>query len=313
MLLPQFIIIGERRAGTSNLSAKLQQHPQVFMHPNRDRGYFLDDYVRRPISDEDKTDWATTHSLEDYAHFFEAGGASVDKICGEKSADYLFHEECYERLEMLSPSCKFIVTIRNPINRAWSHYWNEVGKGREVLRFETALAQWPKRKQDPYTRNHLSYIERGFYDETLPKFFEAVGKENVYVSILERLISSPEEELKNIATFLNIDPEFQYEDKPEQRNTNILPVPRNWTIENPLSLHIRRYSAIVDKILTKTVKNKKQRRRFQLFMKYPFYKPFEPVKMTDDTRKKLQTTFAPHVASLRSLLNDDLNEWNKDF
>ena len=104
MLLPVFVILGERRAGTSSLTARLGQHPGIFMLPKQDRGYFVDDDAR--LGRKAAGDWDETHSVEEYSAFFAEAGADPGRIAPEKSADYLFWRPAHERLNRYLPKAR---------------------------------------------------------------------------------------------------------------------------------------------------------------------------------------------------------------
>ncbi|HFC04224.1 MAG TPA: hypothetical protein ENJ55_00845, partial [Rhizobiales bacterium] len=139
MRSPNFIIAGERRCGTTTLANTLSRHSDIFVHPKPDGGYFIDDSVGKKASATGQA-WASSHSLEDYQAWFLSAGAGSESALGEKSADYLFWHKSHPRMANFVPDAKLIVILRHPIDRAWSHYWNEVAKGRETLGFEEAIA-----------------------------------------------------------------------------------------------------------------------------------------------------------------------------
>jgi hypothetical protein len=147
MPLPSFIISGQRRSGTTSLTAKLDAHPDVFLHRKRDSGWFVDEQVRFG----EGPDWDESHSPGAYSDWFAAAGMEGEKRVGEKSAGYLYHKPCHARIATCLPDALHIVSLRHPIDRAWSHYWNEVGKARETLSF-TRLQELLGRSFDIWKR-----------------------------------------------------------------------------------------------------------------------------------------------------------------
>jgi len=308
MPLPDFVVAGERRSGTSGLSALLAQHPGIFMHPKRDRGYFVDDEARK--GPEAKAGWDRTHSVEDYAAFFADAGAETGKIIGEKSADYLFWRPAHERLNQYLPEAKFIITLRNPVERAWSHYWNEVGKGRERLSFETALTAEQDRKQrDAYAHNHLSYVARGFYDESLTHFFEHISRDRVLVTTLESLISDPETVLPEICRFLGADPRFRFPEARGKHNPNWTMTPKPWAERGSIARIASGYGLVTEKVVKALVKDRDRRRRLIGTLKSPFFSLATKRKISRRTRAELEDLYKPHIAALESLLDRRFAEW----
>lgn len=309
---PDFIILGERRCGTSSLTSKLSQHSEIFLHPNKDRGYFIDDEARRGSAWVDKhqlnSSWEETHSQEDYSSFFRE--AKPNLICGEKSADYLFHPESLDRIISWFPDIKLLVTLRHPIKRAYSHYWNEIGKGREALSFKKAITNEPKRLLNSYERNHLSYIERGFYDKSLSYLFDIIPRKQILITTLEQMIEHPKSEMSRISHFLGVDTNFKFTEHQSQANANSMPVPRRWTMGKKTGFVRQKYATAVDLIANQLARNdKKMRRTISRKLKSPFYEPFRYQAMEDATWETLRETYRPHMAKLDELLGGTVKLW----
>lgn len=308
MLLPVFVILGERRAGTSSLTARLGQHPGIFMLPKQDRGYFVDDDAR--LGRKAAGDWDETHSVEEYSAFFAEAGADPGRIAPEKSADYLFWRPAHERLNRYLPKAKFIVTLRNPVERAWSQYWNEVGKGRERLSFEAALeAESGRIADDPYAHNHLSYTARGFYDESLTHLFEQIDCSRVLVTTLERVIAEPAPVFREICEFLGIDPEFQFAELRTRRNANWTMTPRPWAERGVMSWLAAGYGLVAEKGVKLLVRDRDRRRRVISKAKSLFFEPAAEQRMSRETRASLEDLYRPHIAALGELLDRSFSEW----
>jgi hypothetical protein len=314
MLLPNFLIVGERRAGTSGLAAMLERHPQVFVHPKRDRGYFLNDearrgrdYVRTYVGGKS---WEETHSLKEYSEFFEAVGPIAQAAVGEKSADYFFSRGAPVRITRFLSEVKFIVTLREPVARAWSHYWKEVAKGRERLSFDSALkAEADGRRKDPFARNHLSYLARGFYDESLKNWYQWIEPERILVTTLERRIADNDVEMRRILMFLGVNP-MSIEDSPKNRNTGRALTPRTWIPDGGFRSAVNSYGALVDRIAGRAfVKRQSLRRTVAQIAKAPLFEPANRRFMSARTRRYLEQIYAPHISALESLLGRELTEW----
>jgi len=185
---PSFIVIGERRSGSTTIAKWMDAHPQIGVLPTMDTGYFIDDLVRGRKKWIDgfinHELWNNNHDKEGYLKLFlkREFPLSMHKVIGEKSADYFFLSETHLRIKEFFPEIKLIVVLRNPIKRAWSHYFNELGKGREWLDFESAILQEETRiKQSDYARTHLSYLSRGFYFRSLERLYKVFDPQNILV------------------------------------------------------------------------------------------------------------------------------------
>jgi Sulfotransferase family len=193
-VLPDFLVVGAQRAGTTSLHEWLARHPAV-RFPRLGKGvhYF---------------DTASQHSPSWYrAHFprraaiescrAEFGPTAV----GEASPYYLFHPAVPGRVRALLPDVRYIAILRDPVSRAWSHYLHEVRRGHETRDFVTALMEEPaalhkvapedleQRGFVSYEHQHHSYLARGRYSEQLERWFALVGRERGLVLVNHELFA----------------------------------------------------------------------------------------------------------------------------
>ena len=115
MVLPNFVIIGAQKSGTTSLSYYLQEHPEIYVYPKEI--HFFDD-----------RDGTYEHGLEFYSGFFaESQGA---KAIGECTPCYIYAEQPPERMYEAIPNAKLILIARNPVDRAYSNYWKNIKNGK---------------------------------------------------------------------------------------------------------------------------------------------------------------------------------------
>lgn len=185
-ILPSFIIIGAQRCGTTSLYDYLSNHPQIIPSPVKELFYF-DDYYTRPIN------W--------YKSFFptEKQKEKLERdlvarvITGEASPSYFFHPYAAKRIKETLPNVKLILVLRDPIERAYSHYNHIRRLNREPLSFEEALAKEVERitpdieklaKDEFYKadqRRDYSYLTRGYYAKQLTEWYKYFPKEQLLV------------------------------------------------------------------------------------------------------------------------------------
>ena len=185
-ILPSFIIIGAQRCGTTSLYDYLSNHPQIIPSPVKELFYF-DDYYQRPI------EW--------YKSFFptEKQKEKLERdlvarvITGEASPSYFFHPYAAKRIKETLPQVKLILVLRDPIERAYSHYNHIKRLNREPLSFEEALAKEVERitpdieklaKDEFYKadqRRDYSYLTRGYYAKQLTEWYKYFPKEQLLV------------------------------------------------------------------------------------------------------------------------------------
>jgi len=199
--LPDAVILGAQKSGTTSLHYYLVQHPQV-IEPQRKEVHFFD------VNFERGEAWYRAHfGLEDEP------GLNLDS-----SPYYLFHPAVPQRLHALLPDARLIVLLRDPVRRAYSHYWHERGKGREQLSFEEAISAEPERLgteaarladgslERSYAHQHYSYLARGRYAEQLERWFAVFPRAQFLVLRFEDLVQGPLATLNATLGFLGLPP-----------------------------------------------------------------------------------------------------------
>lgn len=198
--LPDFLIIGAQRAGTTALYEYLRRHPGI-AGPAWKEVNFFDVHHRRGQA------WYRGH--------FPIRSRA---IVGEASPSYLFHPLAPERVAALLPEARLIALLRNPIERALSHYHHEVDLGREPLPFEEALEREEERMRGELERmlgdpayfsdawwNH-TYVARGRYAEQLERWLAFFPREQLLVLTSEELFAQPRQTYACVLDFLGAGP-----------------------------------------------------------------------------------------------------------
>ena len=197
--LPDAVILGAMKSGTSSLHNYLVQHPNV-IEPLRKEVHFFDLNFARGER------WYR-------AHF---GRCDQPGLNLDSSPYYLFHPAVPQRLPGLLPHAKLIVLLRDPVRRAYSHYWHERDKGREPLSFADAIAAEPERLGNAQERladatlersrehQHFSYLARGRYAEQLDRWFAVAPRERFLVLRFEDLARDPLGTLNATLDFLGL-------------------------------------------------------------------------------------------------------------
>lgn len=199
--LPDFLLIGAQKAGTTALYAYLRRHRAITGPAWKEVSYF-DRHYRRGSA------W--------YRGNFPLRAGT--RIVGEASPSYLFHPAAPERAAALVPEVRLIVLVRDPVERALSHYHHEVALGRELLSFEEALACEDERMagelermlEDPsyFSRAWWShtYLARGRYAEQLERWLVHFPREQLLVLSSEELAARPDEAYARVLAFLGAPP-----------------------------------------------------------------------------------------------------------
>jgi len=315
MPLPSFVIVGERKSGTTAL-CHWMAHPDVYMHPREDMNYFIEDEILVTTTwrdgPADPQRWERTHSADQYASLFAE--ADHQRAIGEKSADLFFWRPAHERMVRLLPHAKFIVLLRDPVKRAWSHYLDELAKGdgREALPFDDALAAESDRSaRSAYARLHLSYRARGYYDDVMRDFLVHVPRERLLVLTLEQMGAAPRETLQTVYRFIGVDANIGLDLAGTRHNeagdTN---VPRRWArwpVVRPIAGAYHHASA---RVIERLVSDPARRQRAKNAAYLPFLRSGKRLKMSAETRAELARDFTPHVRALEELLGREFPEWS---
>jgi hypothetical protein len=198
--LPDFLIIGEMRCGSTTLWELLSRHEKVFFSSEKELHFF------------DNREGRFDRGIASYAQWFV--DARGDQICGEATPDYLFHDEACARIHETVPQAKLLVILRDPVERAWSHYWHNVRRGREELSFEQALKSEPQRmaRGDAELRSHCSYASRGRYIEQLRRYEAAFGKEQLCVIFLDELKRNARDAMQRVCDHLGLETTAAFDD-----------------------------------------------------------------------------------------------------
>ena len=203
-VLPDFLILGAQKAGTSSLHDYLSQHPQVKPALAKEI-HFLDYNFGRGEA------WYRAHFP---THLEKWRGDFL--LTGEGSPYYLFYPHAAWRAKQLMPRAKCIVLLRNPVERAYSHYQHQVRLGLEELSFEEALAQEATRLDGEFEKiilddeyysfnfQNYSYQARGMYAAQLERWFKHLPRAQFLIAQSELFYRNTAREFERVLDFLNL-------------------------------------------------------------------------------------------------------------
>lgn len=204
-----FMIIGAQKAGTTALSHFLSQHPDVVMAKGKEVHLFdAPDY---------SADWFANEINQRYAAYFD--GANPALLWGEATPIYLYRPEIIAELKRYNPELKLIVILRDPAERAISHYEMEKSRSNEDLPLWKALwCESARLKQEGEKLGHAhrchSYVDRGKYATQINCVRQHFSDEQILILESDALKSQHAETLKNVFEFLGVDAGFYV---PEER------------------------------------------------------------------------------------------------
>ncbi|QYJ67296.1 sulfotransferase family protein [Flavobacterium litorale] len=278
-MVPDFILGGVMKSGTTFLHNLLQNHPQVkIIDRNMDHAYFDDDRIF-----ERGKEW--------YLSLFD--GAMADKkagkLIGQTSADCNFNPGSVKRIMEHNPDTKLIFILRHPIDRAYSLYWHQYGMGREFRKFEQAIAKEPELIKKSYHHlKHYSYMERSRYNAQFKEITELVPAENLLILDFESLVKNTKPTVNVVLEFLGLNKINNVEE------LNFSELPRN-PAKIPTNHTVVLFSAFLQKIGLVPV----GRRIVNLFREQ-----VRPPKMKDDTRKMLEEELKEDIIFFEKVKED---------
>jgi hypothetical protein len=197
MTMPNFLIIGAMKSGTTALYYYLEQHPEIYMSPVKEPNFFS--------SQEQENAADAVTNIGTYQHLFRGG--SGKKALGEASHSYLYEPRAAAEIKRYVPEAKLIAILRNPIDRAYSHFLHMVRTGMEPLDdFAQALREEEVRIHKE--RTFQDYIGRGLYYQQLKRYFRTFPQEQVRVYLYEDLSGAPISTVQDAFRFLKVDDSF---------------------------------------------------------------------------------------------------------
>ena len=211
--LPDFIIIGAQKSGTSSLYAYLGQHPQLLPSYRKEVHFF------------DGGSHSTTDNFEKgqawyRAHFPSRKNMSPFSKTFEATPRYMVHPLVPKRMVDLVPEVKIIAVLRNPTERAISHYFYSKGRGRELLPIKEALQEEEKRlesvlKNKDYRNKffrHYSYKSRGLYKMQIDRYLNYFPWQQILILSSEEFFREPDNTLRRVFDFVQVDTGFKVKD-----------------------------------------------------------------------------------------------------
>ncbi len=289
-----FTIIGAQKAGTTSLYDYLAQHPDVYLPAEKENLFFSrEDLYRRG-------DAYLRHYYRRYAG---------ERVCGHAYVHLLVIPESAPRMWEYNSAMRLIAVLRNPIDRAYSGYWQARRTGVErCASFEEAIAQEPARlARPPATRVPLAHRARGDYVALLQPFLEQFPRHQIRIVLFEDLIEMTADTVGQVVTWLGLDPEVGGLDFSQPSNPASMPrLP--WLQHQALSpspIIKRVYRTLIPRQAWRHALRERVVRLVNKANLVPFdYPPMKP-----ETRAALRAYYQPGIAQLAGLLGRDLSHW----
>ena len=273
MTLPNFLILGAAKAGTTSLYHYMNEHPDAFMSPIKETNYFC--WQEMPARK------VRVRSAEEYERLFD--GATTQHAVGEASPDYLNSALAVDRIASMLPGVKLIASLRNPADRAYSHYLDRV---RGLLERDSV-----EKAMQPGTR----YFDHGLYHSLLLPYMERFPANQIKVVLFDDLSATPLPVVQDLYAFLGIDASFQ----PALTRHNISKLPRS-----PVASALAgRAAKVIHNLLPPSM------RYTGLFTRAQRILNTDPPPLPPDLRRRMLDQYRDDITRTGTLIGRDLSHW----
>lgn len=282
--LPDFMIIGAGKCGTTSLFNYLNQHPQIYLCSQKETYYFIPEPNRSNLKQ-----WGAICDFDSYQSLFK--DAPEKNIVGEISTVYYKNPNSAQLIYEVLPEVKILAILRDPAHRAFSNYQMYVRNGNEKQSFRKII--------EP---NHR-YIKPGFYYKELIRYYEIFPAEQIKILFYEDLCKQPVEFIQDIFSFIGVDYSFVPDMSKKGRQGGL---PKNMAVNSLLTNKnpLRTMAANVLKFFFPS--NVRQNIRSSL-IKRNTYK----AKLNQSDRQKLIELYRDDILKLQELTGRDLSGWLK--
>ena len=295
--VPNFIVIGAAKAGTTALHYILDQHSEIYMCPMKEPSFFWacnqEVVLKGPGAEVLKHRYVD--NWNQYLELF--AGANGEKAIGESSVRYLSYPSSPELIRRFIPQVKLVAILRNPVERAFSSYTHYIRDGMEPCsHFGEAIQQELRGEREGWTFGR--YLNQGLYYAALQRYLQHFDRSQMYIGLYEDMQNSPQALLQSLFAFLEVDENFE----PDlSKRHNVSGVIRNpllrwvWTRSNKLRAAMRPLLA--------------ERFRHAAFEWFMGGQELGKLGFPDDVQKELGVYYRQDILSLQNLLQRDLSGW----
>lgn len=292
MRWPDFFIVGAPRAGTTSLYAYLSGHPNIYMPAEKEPNFFCHSqadatrrkrHLRPIVTGEDN-----------YLNLFK--DASPEALIGEASPFYLYDEAAPGRIKEKNRQARIIIVLREPIDRAYSHYLLTVRRGYMDKPFYEALVEDYCRTSKGVDVNHL-FVELGLYYQKIRRYLDTFGAKQVRIFLYDDLDSDTYGVVKEICQFLGV---------PFHDGRFFDPGSRYNTYYQPSNALVKRFLMVRSayRWVVSLVPRRFIPRLTQFFSSNDAKPPMDP-----EAKKFLASIYYDDILHLQDLISRDLTHW----
>jgi hypothetical protein len=294
--LPEFLVIGAAKSGTTSLYEYLRQHPQVFMSLIKETNFFALN-GKKPVfagPDRDFFNHESIYRLEDYKRLFD--GRTEEIVAGEASPRYLFTSSTARRIRDFIPEAKLVAILRNPVERAFSAFSMRKRDGWETCKtFEDAILEEEKRLKEGWASG--IYLQRGYYGRQLDEYYRVFPREQICVLLYDRMLDDLEGLLTRLFRFIAVDEKFQPDTQYHYNPSGI--------VKNPVLRFIWTRTHSVQNVLRPLMPKPARQAVSRFFIGLDK----EKLSLSAETRELLIDLYRDDILKLEDLIEEDLSSW----
>jgi sulfotransferase family protein len=277
---PNLFLVGAAKAGTTSLHAELARHPAIYMSPMKEPHFFS--RIQPAPNWEDFFPHVSGEA--EYLALFD--GATDEQVLGEASTSYLWDAQTAERIKRVIPEARILIVLRDPVERAYSHYRNDVREGMEKRSFVDALDEEERAGPGGWGVTSL-YVDCGRYAEQVKRYLDRFG-DRVHVLFFEDFVRHEANTIAEIQSFLGVSPAAA---EAARQRMNPGSLPRNRLSGAALA------SARLRRVVRATVPRTARSR-----LRKALLKQATPPPMDSAARTLLTEIYRPEAARLEELL-----------
>lgn len=308
-MLPNFLIIGTNKSGTTSLYHYLNSHPDIYMSPLKEPHFFSFEGENLKLRGPDNTfarinDYAIT-DFEEYKKLFSE--VQNEQRVGEASTMYLYYKKSAERIKKYIPDAKLICILRNPVERAFSNYLHAKTDGDEPAdSFREALDLETERIKSGWGPL-WHYKQVGFYSEQIKKYLRLFSEKQMHFIIFDEYKKDRDRILDEVFDFLGVNPNVDIEDELVYNKSGF----NKSSIKQKLYKYHRRRDSISRRLFELIPES------FESYLKekilIPFYnKGLRKPEIADEDYDYLINLYREDITQTANLIDKDLSCWLND-
>jgi hypothetical protein len=273
--LPDFVVAGVPKGGTTSLFYYLQPHPQVWMPANKELHFFSNNFARGE-------DWFRA----------QFAGARPEHVTGEMSAEYLQHPRAVERMAELIPDVKVVAILRHPVERAYSHYQMQRAKFSATESFRDIVERELAGGVEAVPQPHAPYLRGGRYHEHIQRFLQHYPRSSLLVLLMDDLKREPVRVYRELCAHIAVDSD---------------PLPENLGRRYNRTMPVR--SRTMRKVMVRLNLEKRLPGSLGQYLDYFNRDKGEYEPLDDDMRGQLLDYYRDDTTALAQWLGRDLSGW----